>query len=168
MAGQLYEAMAISLDNLDVGLLNLVQREAGLSSEQLGERIGLSASAVQRRLTRLRKAGVISSTVAVVEPAQVGSPAFFFVGVELERERSELLAQLRAWIANEDAVQQAYYVTGNWDLLLLVVVPDVPSFDTFMSRFMAENPNVRRFTTSVVLATQKRGLFLPLPARIPR
>jgi DNA-binding Lrp family transcriptional regulator len=153
---------ASSLDSFDRRLLALVQHDATLSGEQLGDRLGLSASAVQRRLKRLRSMGVISATVAVLDPSKVGSPPTFVVGVELERERPELLARLRAWMSAEEAVQQAYYVTGAADLLLLIVVPDIPAFDAFMSRLIAENPNVRRFSTSVVLAAHKRQLTVPV------
>jgi DNA-binding Lrp family transcriptional regulator len=157
---------ASSLDKFDRRLLALVQHDATLSSEQLGAQLGLSASAVQRRLKRLRSTGVISATVAILEPNKIGSPPTFVVGVELERERPELLARLRAWMSAEEAVQQAYYVTGAADLLLFVVVPDIPAFDAFMARLMAENPNVRRFSTSVVLAAHKRQLNIPVQSLV--
>lgn len=154
----------VKLDRFDIQLLELVQRDATLSGESMGERVGLSASAVQRRLKRLRASGVISSTVAVLDPAKVGSPPFFVVGLELERERPELVSKLREWLSEEDAVEQAYYVTGNSDLLLFIVVPDIPSFDGFMARLVAENANIRRFSTNVVLGAYKRRLSLPLNA----
>lgn len=151
------------LDDFDRRLLAIVQRDATLTSETLGERLGLSASAVQRRLKRLRASGAIAATVAVVDPDKVGRATFFVVGLEVERERPELLARLRAWLAREDAVQQAFYVTGNWDFVLIVAAPDVAAYDELMSRLIADNPNVRRFTTNVALGIAKRGLRVPIP-----
>ncbi|HYZ61850.1 MAG TPA: winged helix-turn-helix transcriptional regulator, partial [Acetobacteraceae bacterium] len=60
--------MAFSLDRFDLKLLDLVQRDNRLTSEALGDRVGLSATAVQRRLKRLREEGVIEADVAVVSP----------------------------------------------------------------------------------------------------
>lgn len=152
-----------TLDVFDQRLLDLVQRDADLSAEKLAEQVGLSPSAVQRRLKKLKTSGVIAATVCVLDPAKVGSPTLFVVGLELERERPELLARLSAWIEREDRVQQGYYLTGTWDLMLLIVVPSVGAFDSFMARLLEENPNVRRFSTSVVLSTRKRQLLLPVP-----
>lgn len=151
-----------ALDRFDRKLLALVQRDAALTSEVLADRVGLSPSAVQRRLKRLREDGVITALVATVDPEKLGRPALFVVGLEIERERPELLSRLRAWLADEDAVQEVFYVTGAWDFVLIVTARDVEAYDALMSRLMADNPNIRRFTTNVALGTYKRRLFVPI------
>jgi Lrp/AsnC family leucine-responsive transcriptional regulator len=152
-----------ALDSFDRRLLALVQRDAGQTSEALSEEIGLSASAVQRRLKRLKAEGVITAYVALVDPEKVGRPSFFIVGLEVERERPELLARLRAWLSAEDSVQQVFYVTGGSDFVLVVIAPHVAAYDAVMARLIADNPNVRRFTTNVALGVHKRRLFVPIP-----
>ena len=52
--------------------------------------------------------------------------------------------------------------TGSADYVLLVTASDIASFDNLMSEMIAANPNVRRFTTNVVMGTIKRGLFVPV------
>ena len=151
-----------ALDRFDRKLLAIVQRDASLTSDVLADRVGLSPSAVQRRLKRLREDGVITALVATVDPDKLGRPALFVVGLEIERERPELLSRLRAWLADEDAVQEVFYVTGAWDFVLIVTARDVEAYDALMSRLMADNPNVRRFTTNVALGTYKRRLFVPI------
>jgi Lrp/AsnC family leucine-responsive transcriptional regulator len=154
--------MRHTLDSFDRRILDIVQRDGELTAEALGERVGLSASAALRRLRRLKADGTIAQTVSVVEPAAVGKPTFFIVSLEIERERPELLAQLRRWFADEDQVQQVYYVTGSADFVLIITAPDVDSYDALMGRMIADNANVRRFTTNVVLGLGKRGLFVPV------
>jgi Lrp/AsnC family transcriptional regulator, leucine-responsive regulatory protein len=156
-------AMARSdLDRFDRRLLTLVQQDAAQTADALAEQVGLSASAVQRRLKRLRETGTILGEIAVVDPLRVGKPNFFLAALEIERERPELIARLRQWMAAEDQIQQVYYVTGTADFVLVVVAPDVGAYDALMSRLMADNPNVRRFTTNVALGVGKRGLFVPI------
>ncbi|MBQ1497991.1 MAG: Lrp/AsnC family transcriptional regulator [Sphingomonas sp.] len=150
------------LDPFDRRLLALVQRDAAQTAEALAGQVGLSASAVQRRLKRLRATGVILGEIAVVDPLKVGKPNFFLAALEIERERPELIARLRQWLAAEEQVQQVYYVTGTADFVLVVVAPDVGAYDALMSRLMADNPNVRRFTTNVALGVGKRGLLVPI------
>ncbi|MDQ0248735.1 DNA-binding Lrp family transcriptional regulator [Sphingomonas kyeonggiensis] len=150
------------LDRFDRKLLTLVQRDAGQTADALAEQVGLSPSAVLRRLKRLRETGVILSEIAVVDPLKTGKPNFFLAALEIERERPELIARLRQWMAAEEQIQQVYYVTGTADFMLVIVAPDVGAYDALMSRLMADNPNVRRFTTNVVLGVGKRGLFVPI------
>lgn len=154
--------MRNTLDSFDRRILDIVQRDGELTADAIGERIGLSASATLRRLRRLKAEGAIAATVAIVDPATIGKPTFFIVALEIERERPELLAQLRRWFAGEDQVQQVYYVTGSADFVLIITAPDVNSYDALMARMIADNSNVRRFTTNVALGIGKRGLFVPV------
>ena len=153
----------MKLDSFDRLLLNELQADADQTSEQLSAKVALSPSAVQRRLRRLKDEGVIVRQTAVLDPRKVGQPTFFVVSLQVERERPELLAQLRAWLAAQEQVQQAFYVTGEADFVLVVTAPDTEAYDALMSRLVSENPNVRRFTTNVALGLVKRGLTLPVP-----
>lgn len=152
----------MKLDRFDRQLLNAVQADAAQTSEQLADKVALSPSAVQRRLRRLRDDGVIVRETAVLDPAKVGRPTFFVAALEVERERPELLAPLRAWLGRHDEVQQAYYVTGTTDFVLVVTAPDTETYDALMQRLVRENANVRRFTTNVALGIVKRGLTIPV------
>ena len=153
----------MDLDRFDRLLLTLVQQDSSQTAEQLAEHVGLSPSAIQRRLKRMREQGVIVRDVAVVDPRAVGRPTFFVVSLGIERERPELLAQLREWLTKRAEIQQVFYVTGETDFVIVVTARDTEAFDTMMSQLMQENPNVRRFTTNVVLSLVKQGLTIPIP-----
>lgn len=153
----------MDLDRFDRELLNLVQEDSAQTAERLAEQVELSPSAIQRRLRRMRDEGVIVRDCAVVDPAVVGRPNFFVVALQVERERSDLLTRLRKWLAVEAQVQQAFYVTGEADFILVVTATDNVAYEALMSRMMRENPNVRRYTTNVALGVVKRGLTLPVP-----
>ncbi len=155
-------AMPTELDRFDRRILAILQVDARRAAELIGAQIGLSASAVQRRIARLREEGVIVAEVAVVDAKRTGRPLTLIVDVEVERERPELLASLKQWIAAEPAVQEAWYVTGAGDYVLVVSARDVEDYDALMQRMVAENANVRKFTTRVALGTLKRGLLVPV------
>lgn len=153
----------MNLDRFDRQLLNLVQEDAGRTAEQLAEQVALSPSAIQRRLRRMREEGLILRHTAIVDPQRVGRPTFFIVSLQVERERPELLSQLRKWLAAQEHVQQAFYVTGEADFVLVVSAPDTETYDALMGRLVAENPNVSKFVTNVALGVVKRGLSVPIP-----
>jgi DNA-binding Lrp family transcriptional regulator len=154
--------MPIELDKLDRRILAMLQKDARRSAELVGAEVGLSASAVQRRIARLREEGVIAAEVAVVDPKRVGRPLTLIVEIEVERERPELVASLKQWIAAEAMIQEAWYVTGAGDYVLIVVARDVDDFEVLMQRLVAENANVRRYHTRVALGTIKRSLLVPV------
>lgn len=153
----------MDLDRFDRLLLNLVQQDSAQTAERLAETVGLSPSAIQRRLKRMREQGVITRDAAIVDPRTVGRPTFFVVSLEIERERPELLAQLREWLTKRTEVQQAFYVTGETDFVIVVTARDTEAFEAMMAQLVKENPNVRRFTTNVVLSLLKQGLAIPVP-----
>lgn len=164
-SGQKRAQMPIELDKLDRRILAIVQKDMRRPAELIGAEIGLSASAVQRRMTRLRDGGVIVAEVAVIDPKSVGRPMTLIVEVEVERERPELLASLKQWIAAEAMIQEAWYVTGAGDYVLIVVARDVEDFEALMQSMVAENANVRRYQTRVALGTIKRGLLVPVASQ---
>lgn len=78
-------------DRIDARILETVQKNNRLTSEVLGEMAGLSATACQRRLKRLRSEGIIEADVSIVSPKAVGRPLQMLVLVSLERERADIV-----------------------------------------------------------------------------
>lgn len=150
------------LDPLDHAILNRLQHDSRTTAEVIGTQVGLSAAAVQRRIKRLREAGVIGREVAVLDPDSVGVPMTFVVLVEMERERAEVLDAFRKHAVTDPCVQQCYYVTGSADFVLIVLCRDMTAFEAFTRRMFFDNDEVRHFTTSVVMDRVKVGLTVPL------
>jgi DNA-binding Lrp family transcriptional regulator len=155
----------MTLDPFDRRLLELVQENSTQTAEQLAAAVPLSPSAIQRRLRRLREEGIILQDVAIVDPKKVGRPTFYIVALQVERERPELLASLKRWLADERQIQQVFYVTGDADFVLVATASDTESYDALMTRLVSENANVRRFTTNVALGVVKRGLEVVISDR---
>lgn len=153
------------MDDFDLRLADQLQRDASLTHEELADRLGSSPSAIQRRIQRLRRQGAIERYAAHIDPKAAGIGHCFVVGLDIERKTRDAYRELRAWLADEDAIQQAYNVTGNADFVLVITAASLDEYDALMSRLVEANPNVRKFTTSVVLQTFKRGTLLPLVAR---
>jgi Lrp/AsnC family leucine-responsive transcriptional regulator len=153
----------MGLDEYDRQLLYLVQEDSGQTAERMAQQVPLSPSAIQRRLRKLREDGVITRYAAILDPAKIGKPTHFVVSVQVERERPEHLTQFRAWLAAQAHVQQAFYVTGEADFILVITAPDTDTYDRLMADLVKDNPNVKRFTTNVALSVVKTGLSIPVP-----
>lgn len=157
----------MELDKIDARLLDLVQRNNRLTSEELGERVGLSASGVQRRLKKLRSDGVIEGDVSIVSPKALGRDVVMLVSVSLERDRTDIVDRFKRTIRAMTEVMSAFYVTGGADFVLLVTASCMEEYERFTRRLAYENADVKRFETMVVLDRVKVGFTLPIvPALI--
>ena len=139
-----------------------MQQDATLTYEQLSERVGASPSAVQRRLAKLKSSGIIRGVRAIVIAAAVGSPLTFIVGLEIERKRADLYGSLQRWIVARDSIQHAYNVTGAFDFMITVTAPTLEAYDLLMGEMIEANPNVRKYTTMVVLQSLKQETAVPV------
>jgi Lrp/AsnC family leucine-responsive transcriptional regulator len=152
----------MELDRADIALLNAVQKNNKLTSEELAERAHLSPTACQRRLRRLRAEGVIEADVAIVSPKAVGRHVTVVVLVSLERERADIIDRFKAAIKNTREVMIGYYVTGDADFLLVVTAKDMEDYEQFTRRFFYENNDIKGFKTMVVMDRVKAGFAFPL------
>ena len=150
------------IDDFDRKILGLVQVDCQMKAEAIGDLVGLSASAVQRRLKRMRETGIITAEIAVVDRKAVGNPMTFIAGMEIERENYDALSKFRMWLAKQEHIQQVYYVTGSVDLVAIIIARDVEQYDEITANLMSENPQIKRIHTNVVLKDVKLGMFVPV------
>lgn len=152
----------MQLDDFDRHILDLLQQDAARTAESLAGEVPLSASAIQRRIKRLKEDGIIRREIAVVDAEKLGAGVTFIVGLQVEKERQDLLQGLRRWCERQVYIQQAYYVTGEVDFVLVVTTPGMAQFEMLMQRLLEDNPNVRRFETNVAMSVLKQSLFVPI------
>lgn len=150
------------LDTLDLRILDLIQENAEMPCEAIADAVGLSASAVQRRISRLKRGGVIEKVVALVEPRSVGRTVTVLVEVEIDNERRGSLDAFQRWVVEAPEVQSCWYVTGDADYALLVSTRDLDGYNAFIERLMTEQPVVRKYKSLIALKTIKRGLKVPV------
>ncbi|MGD9846805.1 MAG: Lrp/AsnC family transcriptional regulator [Variibacter sp.] len=154
---------AVALDSLDRRILAVLQEDNQITNLALAERVGLSPPACLKRVRRLRDEKVIVKDVALIDPDRVGQGIVAFVGVELDRQREDVLASFERKIAAESDVQQCYFVSGEIDYLLIVTCRDMDAYNTFARRVLANEHNIKRFRTSFNLSRVKYETKVPLP-----
>ena len=149
-----------SLDDFDHRLLELLQRDADLTLTELGDNVGLSASAVQRRIKRYRESGLMRR-VAVLNPALLGNITLATVVVAMDRESSRIHAALHARLRAAPEVQQCYVLAGEWDYLVILATSGIAHCREVAERLFAGDGNLKRYETRVVFEPVKLGLTLP-------
>lgn len=152
----------VSLDDVDRALLAAVQDDARTPQAAVGARVGLSAAAVNRRLRRLTDAGVITRIRAVLAPERLDHPLTVIAQVEVVSEQPDALDAMRRSFTDCPQVQQCYYVTGEWDFVLVLVVRDMDQYTALTRELFFASNNVKRFKTLVVMNRAKVTLDVPL------
>lgn len=150
------------MDDTDRALLAALQSDARIPQAALGARVGLSAAAVNRRVRRLSDDGVIDRIAAVLNPASVGAGLTVIVTVEVENEQVDLLDSVRSSFIECPNVQQCYYVTGEWDFVLVMIVSDMEEYQALTRELFFASNNVKRFKTLVAMERCKATLEVPL------
>lgn len=146
------------MDENDVEILRLVQSDSRLTAESIGMDVGLSAPAVQKRLQKLRRTGVIEKEIAVLSPARLGREMTIIVEVLLERESRAHLEAFKQKMRRAPCVQQCYYTTGESDFLLILTLADIQEYEAFTQAHFFDESNISRFKTSVVMDRVKVSL----------
>lgn len=145
------------MDERDRQILTLLREDAWLSYVQLGRRVHLSASAVQRRVERLKREGVVLGASAKIVD-QPGSPSQrVYALVELVDDRSATVSRFCRQIDRSEAVIEAHYVTGEIDVILTLNVADIDAYDAFVRRHFGGSTLVRRFKSLTSLRALKPG-----------
>ena len=157
------------LDDFDRAILDLVQRDNRLTHSALGSAVGLSPSAVRRRLKVLREQGVITADVAIVDPACALTQAVVLVTFRDESLRSVQAFKDRMVRAPE--VSQCFSVAGGVDFVLVVQLPDLESLEAWGERVLMSDSAIRRYDTHIVWSRVKYSTavtFLPEPSAAAR
>jgi len=151
-----------SLDAFDRKILALLQADNLTSQRDIGEAVHLSAAAVHRRIHRLIGDGIIVANAAIVSPEKVGRPITVIAEVSVESEREEELDALKQIFIGAPEVQQCYYVTGEFDFVLVITVADMKEYERLTKRLFFSNSNIKRFRTSVAMDRVKTTLHVPV------
>ncbi|MEQ1604511.1 MAG: Lrp/AsnC family transcriptional regulator [Pyrinomonadaceae bacterium] len=153
-----------ALDPFDAKILDLIQKNNRLSTEKIADKVGLSPSAVQRRIKQMRKDGIIHAEVAVVTPEAAGRMIMSIVGVTIDKERplARALKEFRDLMLASPEVMQVYDVTGESDFIVIVSSRDMLDYEQVSRRLFMENPNVRRYKSSLVIRRIKYGMTIPI------
>ena len=155
-----------ALDKLDRAILRSLQADGRATYDQLADAVGLSASAVLRRVRRLEESGVIARYVALLRPEALGLGLTAHVSVRLEKHaegnKRSPMDEFRASVMTWPEVVECVALTGEMDYQLRLVVADMAAYSRFMMETLLKHPSVQDCKTSFVMDRVKSTTALPL------
>ena len=154
--------MAQSLDKVDFRILGELQRDATQPLEALAKKVGASKTPVWNRIKKMRDAGVISRTTAILNPDAVGLSACFFVFVQTSAHEKEWQDRFLAALQAQPEVMEAHRLAGEVDYLLKVRVADARAYDKFYQALISQ-VSIFKVTSTMSMEEIKNTTALPLP-----
>lgn len=149
------------MDLLDQKILRLLKRDSSLTSERLGEAVGLSPSATHRRVKALERDRMILGYGARLSRAAEGNPSTVFVQVTLVDQRRATMEAFEGGLASTAQVHEAHLMSGESDYLLKVLVPETDSYERIHREILAALPGVQRLVTQFTIRTIRTIRTLP-------
>lgn len=151
-----------ALDKLDKAILRLLQQNGRETYDVIGEQVGLSPSAVLRRVKRLEEAGVIDRYIAVVNPAKIGKGLMLFARIGLKTQDEDTIAHFAKEVAKLPQVVECHLMLGDYDALVRVVAADIEDYRRFQSEHLSRIKGVQNVKTEVPSQTLKALAALPV------
>lgn len=158
-------ALSVELDAVDLRILDLLQRDASLSIAEIAEKVGLSSSPAWRRIERLKKAGVITRQVTLLDNEKLGLGFEVFASVKLQLPTRENLEKFETLVADWPEVVDCATVTGAVDYMLRVITRDMHTYDDFLRDKMLASGLVSDVQSRIVIRVPKRTTAAPLELR---
>ncbi|WP_431101497.1 Lrp/AsnC family transcriptional regulator [Roseateles noduli] len=158
---------SLTLDAIDLRVLDLLQQDASLSNQALAERAHVSPATCLRRVRRLVESGVIEKQVAILSPDKLGAGLSALVEITLDRQGAEHLDAFEAIAVAAPEVQQCWRVAPGPDFVLVLQVPDMPAYHALVQRLFTQQANVRNVKAFFSVKRAKFEPRLALPAARP-
>ncbi len=150
------------MDEFDRKILALLQDDARLTNNDLGERVNLSPSQCSRRRQRLETDGYIRGYRAVLDREKMGFPLVNIISVTLATHNRDNAKRFADLLSRLPEVQEAHALTGEMDYFVKVVTPDLKSLSEFVNGVLLPHDSVQHVKTAIVLETLKEGGGLPV------
>ncbi|HEV8549721.1 MAG TPA: Lrp/AsnC family transcriptional regulator [Polyangiaceae bacterium] len=151
------------LDALDHRILEELQRDAGLTNQELAARVGLSPSPCLRRVKALEESGVIERRVALLSPQKLGLSLTALIQIAMDRHTPDRFDKFEKTVKRYPEVQACYLITGaQHDYLLMVVVPGMEQYQAFLLDKLTRIEGVTGVHSSFVMRRVVETRALPL------
>ena len=151
----------IPLDELDMRILDQLQRDASLTNQDLADVVHASPPTCMRRVRRLRETGIIERTVAILAPEKVRPTITAIVEITLDTQSAEALQRFEQRVQVEPAILQCYRVSTGPDFVLIAQVGDMPAYHALVNRVFTATANVRNVRTFFSVHRSKFDVHMP-------
>ncbi|WP_339340008.1 Lrp/AsnC family transcriptional regulator [uncultured Oceanicoccus sp.] len=158
--------MGTKLSSQDIRILDLLQRDANLTTQEIADRINISQSPCWRRISRLEEQGLINRKVAVLDREKLGMDIVVFATVSLSSQGKKNLQIFEDEVKLLPEVTECYTMTGMWDFMLKIVTKDTRHYEQFVREYLVNLDHIGEVHSHVAVTEIKNTTALPLQTQL--
>ena len=151
----------MELDATDLRILRELQKDSGVSSAELAERVGLSTTPCWRRVRQLQDRGYIRGQVALLDRDKMNVGVTVFVSIKTSSHDVDWFSRFASVVSEMTEVTEFYRMSGDVDYMMKVVVPDIAAYDAFYQRLI-KRIDLSDVSSSFAMEEIKNSTELPL------
>lgn len=145
----------LSLDKHDKHIIALLQADARQTHKEVARKLGMSLTATYERIKRLEKFQVIKKYVALIDREKVGKGLLILCQISLKEQSHDKLKGFEKMILKMEEVTECYYVAGNYDFLLKIVIDNMATYQNFVITKLSTLPNVANVQSTFIMSELK-------------
>lgn len=159
--------MELKLDDKDLGILALIQRNCKLTAKQIAKRVNSPITTVFAKIKRMEKLGIIEGYKAILDPKKLdySTTAFILISVSYRtKNKGTLISQreIAKEIAKYPEVQEVHIISGDWDLLIKLKAENVDAIGKFVIDKLRLIEGIEKTLTCMVFETCKEMMEIPI------
>jgi Lrp/AsnC family transcriptional regulator, leucine-responsive regulatory protein len=148
-------AIPVSLDQKDLAILKLLQRNARITVKEISDKVNLSTTPVFERIKWMEETGVIKQYATLVDPAKLNKRLMVIVYVSLKQHNKTAGLKFVKTINEMNEILECYSISGEFDFMLKVVVEDMNAYYDFHVNRLSEMENIGNVQSVFVMGAVK-------------
>ena len=154
--------MAETLDDIDLQILKILQKNAKLTTKELADAVNLTPTPVFERQKRLERKGYIKKYMAVLDPDKLGQSLQVYCKVKLKQINHEIADAFTRRIMHIPEVTECYNTSGSYDYLLKVRAADMKQYQEFVLTKLGDIDSVASIEITFVMSEVKQNYGINL------
>lgn len=142
------------MDNIDIKILKMLQKNARITASEISGEINLSIPAVSERIKKLEASGIIQQYTMVINPRQLNKDLMAIMFVSLERPKyADKFVEL---VNSEEDILECHYLAGDYDYSLKIVTENTYTLENLLNRIKSVQ-GIQKTKTVIILSTVKHN-----------
>lgn len=150
----------------DFQILDVLQKDASLSTQDIASRVNLSQSPCWRRINRLEEQGLINKKVVLLNREKLGMDVVVFATVNLSTQGRGNLEEFEREVEILPEVMECYTMAGTWDYMLKIVVRDIRHYEMFVRQKLTKLSHIGEVHSHIAVTEIKNSTVLPLDSLV--
>jgi len=146
-----------ALDEIDASILTFLEHHGRATNYEVGDAVGLSASAASRRIQALEEIGAIRGYRTLIDDRLLGKQMTVFIRITLERQSAAVLSAFETAVRKTRGIISCHLMAGQYDYMLVARVADIDDYGRLHQNELSHLPGVTRLETSFALRDVLEG-----------